>query len=86
MAPDDERPRGVTLALISAKLDVVLEKLAEFKVELSEHQDRIRKLEVDGAKMKERLRLLAGMLIVVQLLVSAGSSYAATLIAQAAAK
>lgn len=82
----DERPRSVTLALILAQIEVVLEKLAEFKVELSEHQDRIRALEVDSAKMKERLGLLAGVLIVVQLLVSATSSAAATLLARAAAK
>ena len=83
---DDERPHGVTLALILAQIEVVLEKLAEFKVELSEHQDRIRVLETDSARMKERLGLLAGVLIVVQLLVSATSSAAATLLARAAAR
>jgi len=84
MTSDDERPRGVTLALISAKLDTVLEKLAEFRVEQAEHDDRIRELETDSARLKERLGLLAGVLIVVQLLVSAASSATATLIVQAA--
>lgn len=83
---DSPRLSGVTLALISAKLDTVLEKLAEFKVELNEHQDRIRKLETDSARLKERLGLLAGVLIAVQLLVGMASSYAATLIARAAAR
>jgi len=80
MADDDgvrnvhDRPRGVTLALISAKLDTVLEKLAEFKVELNEHQDRIRKLETDSATLKERVGIVAAALAVGQLI---GSSIAA---------
>ena len=71
---DDERPRGVTLALISAKLDTVLEKLAEFKVEMDEHQERIRELETDAARLKERVGLFAVALVATQLV---GSSLAA---------
>ncbi len=76
---DDERPHGVTLALILAQIEVVLEKLAEFKVGLSEHQDRIRKLETDSARMKERVGLFAVALAVGQLIGSGIAVYIASL-------
>lgn len=70
-----ERPHGITLALISAKLDVVLEKLAEFKIEIDDHQERIRELETDAARLKERVGLFAVALGVGQLAGSALAAY-----------
>lgn len=66
--------RGVTLALISAKLDTVLEKLVEFRREQNEQEERIRSLEQDNARNKERLGLVTGALMVLQVI---GSGLAA---------
>ncbi len=69
-----EGSRTITLALIDAKLDTVLERLAEFRQEQNEQEERIRSLEQDNARNKERLGLVAGALAVLQIV---GSGIAA---------
>jgi len=51
-------PRSITLALIDAKLDTVLEKLAEFRRCQDEHERRIEALEIATARHNERLGLV----------------------------
>ena len=50
--------RSVTLALIDAKLDTVLEKLAEFRHCQQEHEKRIEALELASARHNERLGIV----------------------------
>lgn len=51
-------PRSITLALIDAKLDTVLEKLAEFRASQQEHEKRIEALELASARHSERLGIV----------------------------
>lgn len=50
--------RSITLALISAQLDTILEKLSEFHALLEDHEDRIRDLERASTRHNERLGLV----------------------------
>jgi len=66
---DDER--GVTLALLDAKLDTVIEKLAKICEDQDEQEERLRRVEQDQARMQERIGLVAGALAVLQFIGSA---------------
>jgi hypothetical protein len=62
--------RSVTLALIDAKIDVVIEKVAEVRECQKEHEKRIEALEQDNARAKERLGLV-GLLTLISSAIAA---------------
>jgi hypothetical protein len=62
--------RSVTLALIDAKLDTVIEKVAEVRECQKEHEHRIEALERDNARAKERLGLV-GLLTLISSAIAA---------------
>ena len=66
----EEKRRGVTLALIDAKLDTVIEKVAEVRENQKEHEKRIEALEQDNARSKERLGLV-GLLTLISSAIAA---------------
>lgn len=72
---DNPRPDGVTAALLNAKVDTIIEMLAEYRAEQAEHSDRIRELETDSARLRERVGLFAVALAVGQLIGSALAAY-----------
>jgi len=65
-----ERDQGVTLALIDAKLDTVIEKLADMRRDVDNHATRIRELERSDTRQNERLGMLAAVLGIFQLISS----------------
>ena len=60
-----DRPRSITLALIDAKLDTVIEKVAEVRACQKEQEKRIEALEQDNARTKERLGLVGALNLIV---------------------
>jgi len=62
---------GVTLALLNAKLDTVIEKVTGLCEDQDQQEERIRALEQDSARFKERLGLVTGALAVLQFIGSA---------------
>ena len=66
----EEKRRGVTLALIDAKLDTVIEKVAEVRENQKEYERRIEALEQDNARSKERLGLV-GLLTLISSAIAA---------------
>jgi len=71
--------RSVTLALIDAKLDDVINILAEYKVEQGDLEKRVRTNEQQIARLCERLGLIAGVLGVASLLFSIAAAVLGTM-------
>jgi predicted nuclease with TOPRIM domain len=63
--------RGVTLALLSEKLDTLLQKVTDLCDDLEKQEERLRKVENEQARMQERIGLVAGALGILQLIGSA---------------
>ena len=58
MADSSSSPRSITNALINAKLDTIIEELAEIKADVRGQEERIRNLEQCQARNNERLGLV----------------------------
>lgn len=66
---DDDNGK-VTLALIGAKLDTLLERIERLCETMEDHDQRIRSLEQSSVRQEERLSLFAGGLAFLQLVSS----------------
>ena len=62
---------GVTLALLNAKLDTVIEKVTGLRADQDDTDKRLRCVERDQARLQERVGLVAGALGILQLIMSA---------------